>query len=157
MMSSTIASNGVLVASTSASEPSCDTSTAKLSACNALRINDAVFFSSSTTSTRMALQYMVRRHFHSHMLAFRNPGLHSFAEKKSKWEKVGKAGKRWKKAGNPALNPEESAVPSRLFPLPARFLSLEFCVLGVLLGQSPSRIGSKLRLAPRLGVSAVIP
>ena len=35
------------------------------------------------------------------------------------------------------MNPEESAVPSRLFPLPARFLSLEFCVLGVLLRPIP--------------------
>src|SRR6266404_1662458 len=65
---------------------------------------------------------MVRRHFHRQMPAFRNPGLHSFAEKKSKWEKVGKAGKRCEKAGNPALNPEESAGPSRLCPLPAHLL-----------------------------------
>ena len=94
---------------------------------------------------------MVRRHFQRQMLAFRNPGLHSFAEKKSKWEKVGRGGKRWEKAGNPALNPEESAVPSRLFPLPARFLSLEFCVLGVLLRPIPvpNRFQAPLGSAPR--------
>ena len=37
-----------------ASLPLAQTSTAKFSACNALRINDAVFFSSSTTRMRMS-------------------------------------------------------------------------------------------------------
>jgi hypothetical protein len=52
-----MASNGVFAAASSAPSPFPITSTAKPSAWSALRTNEAVFLSSSTTSTRMNLLF----------------------------------------------------------------------------------------------------
>src|SRR5258708_5790350 len=79
---------------------------------------------------------MVRRHFHRQMPAFRNPGLHSFAEKKSKWEKVGKTGKRWEKAVCRAASLSPPSLHNSLTPA-LHYLGLH---------HSTSHPGSKPRL-----------
>src|SRR5258706_14774961 len=86
---------------------------------------------------------MVRRHFHRQMLAFRNPGLHSFAEKKIEVGKGGKSREEVGKGGKSSLEP--GRIGGSVPPFPT---SCPFPVLGILRSRRSFAANPRPELVP---------